>query len=141
MNAYNHVGSPVEAIRVWESLYLQGKHDNASLSIVLDTLSHAGATQQAARIMSKIHKTGFQLDRNNWQSWLELLCRAKKFEQATNLLYYDMRQANPPIVPDQEHISTLLKYSWDSGMRREIQSRIRRYWPSIWSSLPEDMKA
>jgi hypothetical protein len=141
MNAYNRAGSPLEAIRVWETLYIQGKHSNASLSIVLDTLSHAGALQQAAAVMAKLHKSGFQLDRNNWQSWLELLCRAEKFDEATRLLCFDMQKANPPMVPDQEHIGTLLKYSWNSGRRREIQSRIRRYWPSVWSTLPEEMKA
>jgi pentatricopeptide repeat protein len=140
MNAYNHADAPAEALKVWETLFIQNKHDNTSLSIVLDTLSHAGATREAAVLISKMKHAGFALDRDNWQSWLELLCRADKIEQAARLVCFDMKRSEPPITPDIDHIETLLKYAWNVGKRGEIQAKIRKYLPAIWNGLPDRLR-
>ncbi|KZT43790.1 hypothetical protein SISSUDRAFT_996774 [Sistotremastrum suecicum HHB10207 ss-3] len=140
MNAYNHAGSIRDAIQVWETLYLQGKYDNTSVSIILDACGHNDALQVGASLMSRLHREGFQLDRGNWISWLEVLCRARKFEEALRLVCFDMVRSSPPIMPDERTVSLLLKFAWDAGKRKLVQERIKKSLPDLWKELSIDMK-
>ncbi|KAI8389346.1 hypothetical protein BD560DRAFT_77066 [Blakeslea trispora] len=81
MDAYNRIGDGETVLEIWHTLTLPGtaqvEPDATSVSIVLDSCGHNGLVHKAPMIWSQLKRRGFQLNTNNYNSYIECLCRAQ----------------------------------------------------------------
>ncbi|TFK56655.1 hypothetical protein OE88DRAFT_44428 [Heliocybe sulcata] len=140
METYVAVGSVTEARRVWERLLLSGRYDNKSLRIIVRAFKMAGNTVLPSQIYAKVHKAGFMLDITNWNNWLESVCSANMFEEATRLLCLEM--PSPPDInaPDVRSARIVLTCAKKNGQYSKSLSIIRKHLPELWERLPETLK-
>jgi pentatricopeptide repeat protein len=140
MDTYQRAGCFGEAYRVWEMTYLSGTFDNTSVSIILDACGHAGAWPIAAQICMKLLKDGFPFNQRNWNAWLECLCRLGKLNEAVKIVCLEMGKHQDDVAPNEESIRILLSFAAKVNQQHEVQSRIKRYLPDVWQTLPLELR-
>ncbi|KIM47753.1 hypothetical protein M413DRAFT_439422, partial [Hebeloma cylindrosporum] len=140
MNTYQRLGCLGDAYRVWEMMYLTGRYDQISVNIMLDACSYAGQMYLANSIRSKLAKVGFALDTRNWNTWVECLCRNGEFDDATNVVCFEMEKHG--VDPNLETFRILLKFSKRLPPERleDILRRLQKSLPHLWSRLQEYMR-
>lgn len=132
MDAYQRAGCFREAYSVWESLYMSRQFNNASVSVVLDACSHAGAEELAMDVFSKVYASGFKLNQHNWATWVECLCRLGKIDEATKVLCVAMPQEKEKgVYPTREIAQSILIFATAQGREEEIRDRIKDYLPKL----------
>ena len=132
MDTYQRAGCFREAYNVWESLYISRQFDNASISVVLDACSHAGAEELATDVFAKVHASGFKLNQRNWANWVECLCRLGKIDEATKVLCVAMPQEKGKGVhPTKDVAQIILTFAAALGREAEIRERIKDYLPKL----------
>ncbi|KAI0068133.1 hypothetical protein BV25DRAFT_1818504 [Artomyces pyxidatus] len=139
MDTYQRAGSFIEARRVWDTLYLTGKADNTSISIIFDACGYAGAPRAAAEIYRKLREDGYTLNKNNWYAWLECLCRLGQLDEATRQVCMEMKTSPDGIAPDVECVRILVKFAHKDEAAREVLNRIQRFLPALWQNLPSSI--
>lgn len=135
MDAYQRAGCYQEAYNVWESLYISGKYDNASVSIVIDTCSFAGAFNLVAEIFARLHAAGYSLNQKNWANWIEGLARIGRIEEATKVLCLAMPQEG--VEPTKEMARSILTFAARRNQESEVRQRIKRYLPRLFDQLSQ----
>lgn len=142
MDTYQRAGSPSDALRVWEMMYLQGKIDEISVSIVLDACSFAGAYDLMIEIWTKLREQHFPLNQRNWRNWVEGLCRVGRLGQATRVVCEEMGQGNgPDTMPDVDVVRLLLKFAKTYDKAPEVRDQIKTSLPELWDTLPADLRS
>ncbi|KAG9049332.1 hypothetical protein FS837_010651 [Tulasnella sp. UAMH 9824] len=81
MDTYSRTGGFSEAWSIWEEdLFPPKIHDGKSISIILDTCGHYGATKEAFVVWKAIKEWEWRSPQNQitpklWETWIECLCR------------------------------------------------------------------
>lgn len=140
MDTYQRLGCFGDAYRVWDLMYLSNRFDHVSVSIILDACGYAGAWQSARQICAKLFRDGFVFNRHNWNTWLECLCRLGKLNDAVKVACLEMGKSQGDVAPDVESARVLIKFSRKTNQQAEVISRIQRYLPDLWTTLPDDLK-
>lgn len=140
MDSYQRAGFFSDARSIWDMLFVSGGYDNASVSIILDACSFAGEWRMAALIFSRLFDNGFPLSIRNWNGWIESMCRLGKLEQAVHLVCTVMGQSKSDVAPNVESVRILVKFAKGENQIAEVRSRIKKYLPDLWTTLPLDVK-
>ena len=139
MNTYSRLGCFGDAYRVWEMMYLTGRYDQISVSIMLDACGYAGDIRIANSIRKKLDKAGFSFDLRNWNTWVECLCRLGKIEDAVNVVCSEM--GNSGMKPDVESVRILVKFARRAERSKELLSRLQNLLPAnLWQQLPAEIR-
>ncbi|QRV97574.1 pentatricopeptide repeat-containing protein 5, mitochondrial [Ceratobasidium sp. AG-Ba] len=136
MKAYGHVGSLDSALAIWDQMQMNrpgsvGGWDGASVSIIIDALGRSGrnALPRARRLWDGLKRRhGGRLNKNNYTSWVEALCRMGEFEEAERVVYVDMRGK---LEPDEKTLRTLVSFAWRVGRQAEVLEDVRRRFPGV----------
>ncbi|KAI8583542.1 hypothetical protein K450DRAFT_221666 [Umbelopsis ramanniana AG] len=133
MNAYNRIGQGHEVVQIWDTLSLsstptQDKNiDQASVSIVLDSCAHNGYGYKAQQIWDSLKRYQFPLNTNNYNSYIEALCRMKGeegWEQAYAIAQKEMipqtsQRSDSGIPIDTKTVNTLISFARKKGFSEE----------------------
>ncbi|KAH7908008.1 hypothetical protein BJ138DRAFT_1069503 [Hygrophoropsis aurantiaca] len=140
MDSYQRVGLFADALRIWEMMFVSRIYNHASVSIILDACGFAQAWPTAMQICMKLKRTGFQFNQRTWNTWIECMCRMGKLNEAVKAVCLEMGKDQPDVAPDQETIQILISFAAKTNQQDEVMSRIKRYLPDLWRSLPEMMR-
>lgn len=150
MGAYSRVGAFNAAYRVWETMLANSRNeqtrvDQTSLSILLDTCGHDGGTtalkraERTWRDVAEGRVEGIERrNRNNWEAWVECMCRLGRFEEAEKAVFEEMGARGEPEVT-RSTLEILLKMSRRGGDERwqEVRERVMREFPALWSEVKD----
>jgi pentatricopeptide repeat protein len=140
MDAYQRCGLFGEAYRVWDTMYLSGQYNDVSVTIIFDACGFAGVGKVAEHIWTNLQRDGYVFSQKNWQTWLECLCRLGRINDALKILCLEMGKEPDGGVPDEACVRILLSFASRRNQETEVRSRIRRYLPEVWETLPMDVR-
>ena len=138
MDTYQRLGCFADAYRVWEVVYLTGRFDYVSISIILDACTHAGELSTATAIWNKLSRDRYAFNLHNWNTWTECLCRLGRLGDAVGVVCTGMQKGG--IEPDVETVKILVKYARQLNQHYEVLSHVEHYLPHLYSELPEYLK-
>ncbi|KAI0706112.1 hypothetical protein BC835DRAFT_1312375 [Cytidiella melzeri] len=134
MDTYQRARCFNEAFTIWETMVATGRFDNITVSIVLDACSFSGYFDKGRNIMRRLHRSGFRLNEHNWSTWVECLCRHKKFEEAMRVLCVDLPEKGG-IPPSADIAKLILRFARGLREERGLHERIKRELPELYASL------
>jgi pentatricopeptide repeat protein len=140
MDTYQRLGCFADSYRVWDMMYLSGRFDHVSVSIILDACGYAGAWQVAKRICTNLFRDRFSFNLHNWNTWLECLCRLGKLNDAVKVACLEMGKEQNTVTPNVDSARILIKFARRDNQHPEVLSRLQRYLPDLWKTLPEDLR-
>lgn len=125
MDAYNRTGNGEKVLDIWQTLstaaasnHAQVAPDQTTVSILFDSCGHNGYTQQAQSIWTFLKRTRFELNTNNYNSYIECLCRSRGrqgWDAAMAIVEQDMSVPSRPQhgkpVLDEKTVNTLLSFA------------------------------
>ncbi|KAG1864751.1 hypothetical protein DFJ58DRAFT_772661 [Suillus subalutaceus] len=120
MDSYQRVGLFAEAYRVWETLFITGRFNQASVCL-------------------KLTKLGFKFNLRTWNTWIECMCRVGKLDDALKVVCLEMGKDQPNIAPDVNTVKVLLSFAARTNQQDEVMDRIKRYLPQLWHTLPREL--
>ncbi|EDR15181.1 uncharacterized protein LACBIDRAFT_319238 [Laccaria bicolor S238N-H82] len=138
MDTYQRLGCFADAYRVWEVVYLTGRFDYVSISIILDACTHAGDLSTATAIWNKLSRDRYAFNLHNWNTWIECLCRLGRLGDAVGVVCTGMQKGGTE--PDVETVKILVKYARQLNQHHEVLPHIEHYLPHLYSELPEYLK-
>nr|AAZ14909.1 conserved hypothetical protein [Coprinellus disseminatus] len=130
LNTYQRLGRLGDAYRVWELMYLTGNYNPVTVSNILDGCGHAGDLHTASSIWRKLTRDGFTFDLNNWNAWVECLCRCGHLDTARKVIVDDMPRAGKK--PTVETLQVLLSFARSQKMEREVLAQIQANLPLLY---------
>ncbi|KAI8150193.1 hypothetical protein BJV82DRAFT_586204 [Fennellomyces sp. T-0311] len=129
MDAYNRVGDGHIVMQLWDILMLSSAPktaiDQVTISVVLDSCGHNGYSHRARDIWRRVKRAGFELNTNNYNSYIECLCRAKGragWDEARRVVKEEMRPptlADPRPPVEEKTINTLISFARKKGFAPE----------------------
>ncbi|KAH8554200.1 hypothetical protein BGW37DRAFT_421674 [Umbelopsis sp. PMI_123] len=145
MNAYNRTGQGHEVVQIWDTLSLsstptQDKNiDQASVSIVLDSCAHNGYGYKAQQIWDSLKRYQFPLNTNNYNSYIEALCRMKDddgWEQAYAIAQKEMipqtsQHSDSGTPVDTKTVNTLVSFARKKGYSEERIQQVIEWGQSV----------
>ena len=139
MSTYSRLGCFGDACRVWQLMYLTGRFDQISVSIILDACAFAGDLRTAYSVRKKLSKAGFLFDLRNWNTWVECLCRLGKLEDAIRVVCSEMEDDG--IKPNVESVRIIVKFARRAARSKELLSRLQNLLPAdLWEQLPAEIR-
>ena len=139
MSTYARLGCFGDAYRVWEMMYLTGRYDQISVSIMLDACGYAGDLRTANSIRKKLSRAGFAFDLRNWNTWVECLCRLGKLDDAVSVVCTEM--GDHGMKPDAESMRILVKFARRAERSKELLSRLQNLLPAdLWKRLSAEIR-
>lgn len=134
MNAYNLAGDFSSAVQIWDSLwYTEYPLDSCAASIILDCCSHHDQPDHFHAIWKNLQSSRFQLEDNNYSSYVEGLARMGEVKKAIDFVTRDMK--NLGLSPSEKTISTLLnflrKYEKSSEQRHVLAVYLKDSFPEF----------
>ena len=139
MSSYARLGCYADAFRVWEVMYLTGRFDQISVTIILDACAYAGDLRTAWLVRKQLSKVKFVFDLRNWNTWVECLCRLGRFEDAINVVCSEMEHHG--MKPTEESVRIILKFSRRAARSKEIMFRLQNLLPAdFWQQLPAELR-
>lgn len=123
MDAYNRTEDGDAVLDIWQTIsmpasYYEVRPDATSVSIVFDSCGHNGFMNRAQSIWSWLKKTNFKLNTNNYNSYIECLCRARGragWDHAYELVKNEMSVPGKPMhgkpVMDQKTVNTFISFA------------------------------
>ncbi|KAI0328136.1 hypothetical protein GY45DRAFT_1326671 [Cubamyces sp. BRFM 1775] len=136
MDAYQRTGHFIEACRIWQLLYASSQFNNASVSIILDACAFARAYDMAVRVYDMLKEAGWPLNVKNWNTYVECLCRLGRLDEAMKVVCLEMVGRKDGVEPDKESVRILLKFAVKANQEAEVRSRIKRFLPKLYASIP-----
>ncbi|ORY91647.1 hypothetical protein BCR35DRAFT_298894 [Leucosporidium creatinivorum] len=150
MGAYSRVGAFNAAYRVWETMLANSRNeatrvDQTSLSILLDTCGHDGAAtalNRAERVWRDVAEGRVEgiekRNRNNWEAYVECMCRFGRFEEAEKGVFEEMGVRGEP-SPTSSTLEILLKMTRRGGDERwkSVRERVLREMPELWGEVKD----
>ncbi|KAG6841750.1 hypothetical protein C0991_007079 [Blastosporella zonata] len=140
MDTYQRLGCFADAYRLWDTMYLTGRFNHVSVSIILDACGYAGAWEAAKKICTQLFRDRFSFDLHNWNTWIECLCRLNRLNDALRVVCLEMGKNGNTVAPDVESARILIKFARRDNMDAEVLERLQRYLPELWETLPEDLR-
>ncbi|KAI5997910.1 hypothetical protein EDD15DRAFT_2242489 [Pisolithus albus] len=140
MDTYQRVGLFAEAYRVWEMLLVSENFDHASVSIILDACGFANAWPLAQKVYTRLSERSFPLNQGNWHSYVECMCRVGRLNDAVKTVCLQMGQGQKDVAPNLDTIQLLLAFATRANQQDEVLSRIQRYLPDLWQTLPSNLE-
>ncbi|KAI8091404.1 uncharacterized protein B0P05DRAFT_504148 [Gilbertella persicaria] len=134
MDAYNRVGDGDRVLEIWQTLCMPALQssdlgpDQVSVSIVFDSCGHNGQAHKAPLIWTWLKKRKFRLNTNNYNSYIECLCRQKGregWDTAYDLVKQEMtsRPMAGKVLMDKKTVNTLISFAKKKGFNQtEIQA-------------------
>ena len=139
MSTYARLGCFGDACRVWEMMYLTGRYDQISVSIILDACAYAGDLRTAYLVRKKLSKARFVFDLRNWNTWVECLCRLGKLEDAVHVVCSEIE--NDGLKPNVESVRIIVKFARRAARSKELLSRLQNLLPAdLWQRLPAELR-
>ena len=139
MSTYARLGCFADACRVWEMMYLTGRYDQISVSIILDACAYAGDLRSAYSVRKKLSRAGFIFDLRNWNTWVECLCRLGRLEDALHVVCSEI--GNDGMKPNVESVRIIVKFARRAGRSKELLSRLQNLLPAdLWKQLPAEIR-
>ena len=139
MSTYASLGCFGDACRVWEMMYLTGRYDQISVSIMLDACGYAGDLRTAYSVRKKLSKAGFAFDSRNWNTWVECLCRLGKLEDAVHVVCSEIEKDG--MKPNVESVIIIIKFARRAARSKEFLSRLQNLLPAnLWQQLPAEIR-
>ncbi|CAO0803046.1 unnamed protein product [Mucor circinelloides] len=140
MDAYNRTGNGEKVLDIWQTLsmaaseYAQVTPDQTTVSIVFDSCGHNGYIQQAQSIWSFLKRTQFNLNTNNYNSYIECLCRSRGrqgWDAAKAIVEQDMSipgkpQYGKPVL-DEKTVNTLMSFARKKGFDDSEMDRLNQW--------------
>ncbi|EIE86514.1 hypothetical protein G6F47_009015 [Rhizopus delemar] len=136
MDAYNRTGDGQTVLDLWQQLVSSDvvTIDPASVSIVLDSCGHNGYPERARAIWRELKQAGFELNANNYNSYVECLCRSagrEGWDQALALVKEEMSRPGRyrPNRPEMEAktVNTLLGFARKKGWKTEAMEELESW--------------
>ncbi|KAJ3482435.1 hypothetical protein NLI96_g6984 [Meripilus lineatus] len=140
MNSYQRAGCYGEAMDVWQAMYLSGKFDPASVSIVLDLCGFSQDDAAALRVFQQLLDVGFKLNQRNWNNWIECLCRLGKLDEALKVFCLESDDSGLGAGPSVDSFKVLFQFAARTNEQGLVRSRVKRYLPKLWEKLPESLR-
>ncbi|KAG5647780.1 hypothetical protein DXG03_008503 [Asterophora parasitica] len=140
MDTYQRLGCFGDAYRVWDTMYLSGRFNHVSVSIILDACGYAGAWQVAKKICTQLFRDRFSFNLHNWNTWVECLCRLGRLNDALKIVCTEMGKNQNTVAPDVETARILIKFARRDGQEEDVLERLEKYLPELWVRLPEDLR-
>ncbi|KAF5384905.1 hypothetical protein D9615_001294 [Tricholomella constricta] len=141
MDTYQRLGCFGDAYRVWDTMYLSGRFNHVSVSIILDACGYAGAWQVAKKICTQLFRDRFSFNLHNWNTWVECLCRLGRLNDALKVVCTEMGKNQNTVAPDVESARILIKFARRDNQEAIALERLERYLPELWAELPKDLRA
>lgn len=138
LNTYQRLGCFADACRVWDQMYLSGRFDHVSVSLILDACGFAGSWHIAQQTCARLFRDKFRFSLHNWNSWVECLCRLGRMNDAVKVVCLEM--GNGQVSPDVETVRVLVSFARKTNLQRQVLGRIQQYLPELWETLPTDLK-
>ncbi|KAI9022798.1 hypothetical protein CLU79DRAFT_750785 [Phycomyces nitens] len=131
MDAYNRSGEGETVLQIWETLITSSSPtsiDPTTVSIVLDSCGHNGLGHHAKDIWKRLRDTDFALNSNNFNSYIECLCRSTRSRRGFDIARRVARQEMmPPLNPSLQPLvhSRQLKpeYTCKNIMKPRIEEK------------------
>ncbi|KAI7902123.1 uncharacterized protein BX663DRAFT_511816 [Cokeromyces recurvatus] len=120
IDAYNRTGNGYMVLDIWQTLLVTPtlSPDSITVSIVLDSCGHNGLWDYAPSIWKWLKRTDFKLNTNNYNSYIECLCRARGrtgWDMARQIVENEMQSPLQPkhglAVIDEKTINTLISFA------------------------------
>ncbi|KAH7930429.1 hypothetical protein BV22DRAFT_1054975 [Leucogyrophana mollusca] len=140
MDTYQRVGLFAEAYRIWEMMFISGTFNHASVSVILDACGYARAWPTAMQVCLKLKRIGFRFNQRTWNTWVECMCRMGKLNDAVKAVCLEMGQDQTDVAPDLDTIKILMGFAGHTNQQDEVISRIKRYLPELWQTLPDGLR-
>ncbi|KAG6897113.1 hypothetical protein C0992_003967 [Termitomyces sp. T32_za158] len=140
MNTYQRLGCFGDAYRVWTTMYVSGRFDHVSVSIMFDACGYAGSWAIASKVFSQLARDGFSLNMHNWNSWVECLCRLRRLNDALKAVCGQMGKNGNTVPPNVETLRILIKFARRDRVEADVQGQLKQHLPELWKTLPEDLR-
>jgi len=140
MDTYQRLRCFGDAYRVWDMMYLSGQFDSVSVSIILDACGWAGTWDIAKQVCLRLSRDKFRFNQHNWNTWIECLCRLGKLNDAVKTVCLEMGREQNDVAPDIDSVRIIVKFARKVNQHELVLSRVRRYLPELWETLPDDLR-
>lgn len=154
MNAYNRLGAYRYAYAIWEQLeYGSPPYDHASISIALDLCGYASDRGGAGSVWNRVtkpitdkHKLLKDINprlvipnANNWAALIECYARLGDFDTALTHFRRMLDADEDSWIPKPTFaiVETLVKFSWNTQRRVEVEELIKAKLPDMYPLLPQ----
>ncbi|KAG2224820.1 hypothetical protein INT45_008002 [Circinella minor] len=147
MDAYNRCGDGHVVLQLWDVLMLSSAPktaiDQVTISVVLDSCGHNGYSYKAHGIWRKVKRAGFDLNTNNYNSYIECLCRQKGrtgWDEARRVVNEEMRpltsihDPRPPL--EEKTLNTLIGFARKKKFKQEELNELEAWKQQLLSSSP-----
>jgi pentatricopeptide repeat protein len=138
LNTYQRLGLYHDMEKLWQMMYLSGRFDQITVNIVIDAHGFSGNLRSVRSIIAKLLKEGHSLDRRNWDTLVEALCRNHYFGEALKVICIEMRRHN--LEPQVETIRIFQKFGRREGVWDLYKPSLASALPELWNSLPDKLK-
>ncbi|KAI9495449.1 hypothetical protein BDB00DRAFT_813386 [Zychaea mexicana] len=130
MDAYNRVGDGQVVLQMWDVLMLSSAPktaiDQVTISVVLDSCGHNGYSHKAYDVWRRAKRSGFELNTNNYNSYIECLCRQRGrtgWDEARRVISEEMRpprlSSDPRPAVEEKTVNTLIAFARKKGFAPE----------------------
>ncbi|KAG5353680.1 hypothetical protein C0989_003817 [Termitomyces sp. Mn162] len=140
MNTYQRLGCFDDAYRVWNTMYISGRFDYISVSIIFDACGYARARNAANKVFSQLARDRFSLNLHNWKSWVECLCRMNRLGDALRTVCLQMGKNGNTVLPDVETVRILIKFARRNRVEADVLKHLEKSLPELWETLPEELR-
>ncbi|KAH9486509.1 hypothetical protein JR316_0000574 [Psilocybe cubensis] len=138
LDAYQRLGCFGDAYRLWDMMYMSGIYDQITVTIMLDACGYAHRLDKAREILRKVTRTGFKLDLQNWNTWIECLCRGGQFTLAQSVAFSEMSKHG--VQPDIVTFTLLAKFAKKLNFSLDWLRRVESDYPQVYVELPEEIR-
>ncbi|KAI9480328.1 MAG: hypothetical protein EXX96DRAFT_600264 [Benjaminiella poitrasii] len=148
MDAYNRTDNGDMVLDIWQTLSLTGSHssqplapDQITVSIVFDSCGHNGLFNRALSIWNWLKRTEFKLSTNNYNSYIECLCRGPGrmgWDIARELVEKEMSTPLRPMhgkpVIDNKTVNTLISFAKKKNFDTSEIEKLEKWKAELHSS-------
>ena len=75
-----------------------------------------------------------------WNTFLTRLCQVGQIDEAMKVLCLEMAGRQDGVEPDEESVRILFKYAQKTNQETEVRSKVKRFLPKLYHSLPDDLR-
>ncbi|KAK9702856.1 hypothetical protein K7432_011039 [Basidiobolus ranarum] len=137
MNFHSFVGDKAKILELWNIARktFPTKQLSAHVSILLDSCGVNGDLEALKITWSNLKDARFPLSENNFNSYIEALCKFESFNEAKRVFTTELKECG--IKPSSKSLQTLLNQIKHRPQdTREIIDLVQSEYPSILSPIP-----
>ena len=96
---------------MWEMLLVSENFNHASVLIILDGCGFANAWPLAQKVYLRLAERSFLLNQDNWDSYMECMCRVGRLNDAVKMVCLDMGNVQKDMIPNKVTVRLLLMFT------------------------------